>query len=42
MTGGNMLLSSGRFRKYRTRRRKRFTVVYFVDCMTGRLVAFQA
>lgn len=37
-----MLLNSGRFRKYRTRRRKRLTLVYFVDCMTGKLVAFQA
>ncbi len=32
-------LASGRFRKYRTRRRKHFTLVYFVDCLTGHLVA---
>lgn len=35
-------LDSGRFRKWRTRRRKRFTLVYFLDCMTGELIGTQS
>ncbi len=38
----NDITASGRFRKWRVRRRKRFTLVYFIDCMTGQLVGFHA
>lgn len=37
----NDITTSGRFRKWRVRRRKRFALVYFIDCMTGQLVGFR-
>ncbi len=34
-------LTSGRFRKYRVRRRRNFTLVYYQDGLTGEIIAFR-